>query len=316
MSKNKKIKRNIQFYKSELHIKSGDELCLKKDNHFEILDKAVNYINTLPFIDSLEVSSKYLKAYDNSDIYFELISSDEFYLEGKMILSRKGNLPSVENRGELTPLPIPESAGLAEITHFVFFKKYDIFGLEYNYHAPKANKIGSYFEKKYSQEITQLNLRPILNHDIDKKLQEIGEISILEIQANRNALNELEELNESLCSAFESSFNVSGNEVVEIILKRQRYSKETFQFPLNIEPLKRFLKQNIFRENVPKLRTEGLSKIDNKKISIDFFEDKFILQKEINTIGLDENKRIESDSMIKAIKEAFNDIKSQIVLEK
>ncbi len=95
-----------------------------------------------------------------------------------------------------------------------------------------------------------------------------------------------------------------------------RYSKETFQFPLNIEPLKRFLKQNIFRENVPKLRTEGLSKVNNKKISIDFFEDKFILQKEINTVGLDENKRIESDSMVKAIKEAFNDIKSQIVLEK
>lgn len=124
-------------------------------------------------------------------------------------------------------------------------------------------------------------MRPILNHDIDKKLQEIGEISILEIQANRNALNELEELNESLCSAFESSFNVSGNEVVEIILKRQRYSKETFQFPLNIEPLKRFLKQNIFRENVPKLRTEGLSKIDNKKISIDFLKINLFFKKKL-----------------------------------
>jgi hypothetical protein len=52
---------------------------------------------------------------------------------------RRTDLPLMENQGELSPLEIPDQAGLVEQTHIVFLGN-DIAGCDINYYGPRISR--------------------------------------------------------------------------------------------------------------------------------------------------------------------------------
>lgn len=234
-------------------------------------------------------------------------------IKGRMVKTRRTLLPDIEEMGSLRPLDIPDSCGLAEVTHFVYFPEQQIVGVEFNYYGPRVSSLGEYIRAKYGR-IDRVEMEPILNRDVTDTLERIGEVHLIELKVGRNGLWVLEELDRNLRAAFHAAASVSsGAEIVEIVLRKKRYGRVGFALPWPKEKILRWVSDGglAVRENVSRFRVRAVDKGTGEVRTFDLLEDKFVMSRQV--VRHNERRRmIDSDSMFEAIMDAHSDLRDQL----
>lgn len=299
------IKRNILFFDVDLRIMDEDGTsAIEPANKAVIFEEALNSINRMPFSTQQNLNSRYYINTDGNMLYTNIININEFHIEGQFVLSRKRNFPDIETDGNLSPLVerIPANSGLAEISHFIYFKNSNIIGYESNFYAPRATALCYYVPIK-SDMITTMNLTQKLNMDADRKLDETDEISFFDIAIGRNHLNLVRNMDENLYFALESAARMSDDaEVLEVVLRRRKRSRGKFSWlNLNKENIKTVLRDPDSRVALERLiiRSETLGK------TIDLLQDKMVAEETLITTD-DIQNRVLSDSAFDGIKRAYS----------
>lgn len=311
----KPIPRNIYFFKVEMkELFNGDFVLIQ--NPERVSREIFAGINALPYSIVPETPSKYYKTYDNNDLYIEIDTKDiqnAKTIDGQFGISRRNALPLIEDQGNFTGLTIPPTAGVAEITHFVYFVDDNMMGVEFNFYGPRSSRLGFYIQEKTSL-VSQFILTPILRMDISETLNKVSEVSDFRFQAHRSASETIKQLNENLFEAFKASAAASEAETIEIVLRKKEYSKTRFILPFKIKNLINILKDKDQRDQFKKLGANAYDPEIKRERYFDFLEDKFVFTKKV--IQQSERSRsINSISMYAAIKEAYNEHRKDLIIE-
>ncbi|WP_203289125.1 hypothetical protein ACK1LH_19680 [Metabacillus indicus] len=302
-----KIRRKIHFFHFEfLESNPGSNAFIQ---HSKPMD-TIKEISQFQFLG--ERADSRFKYHSNGDVTFLIDAHiDSEVIKGKFAISRRSALPELETGGQLKPLDIPINSGLAEITHFIYFPKQKVIGVEFNFYGPRASSLKNYLLEKSnlcSMPFEYIELNPILNQDLDVTLQDVGEVNLFTMEISRNELGVVNELNQDLHSAFEAAAKVSEDaESVEVILRKKKYSRGGFRFPLSKNKLKEFLSIGDNRQAINRLKINAESRSEENNKTFDLLEDKMITSKKVTSIG-GRSRSVDSNSMFDKIEEAFTEL--------
>jgi hypothetical protein len=224
-------------------------------------------------------------------------------------------LPDVERLGQLQALNIPSDAGLFEATHFILFLPQRILGMEFNLYGPRTGQLGDYLLNKCAHLVNGVNFLPILRHDIQQRLDEIGEIAELQIAVARNETGTTRQLDESLPSAFNAVKRISGDdefEIIEVTLRKKPYSRLGFRLPFERRKILRFLSNPSTRDTLAEFKVRARNTRTQALETFDLLEDKMVSVARVVHAG-DRRRSIDSESMFGAIQEAFNTQRDELV---
>ncbi|RPJ38412.1 MAG: hypothetical protein EHM35_04595 [Planctomycetaceae bacterium] len=95
---------------------------------------------------------------------------------------RRAGLPQVENGGgRLTALTIPDSSGLAEITHMMLFPT-NLLGAVFSFYGPRPTSLAAYLRAKVPDTPTELKIEPLIRADIAEQLNRFETLRLLELK--------------------------------------------------------------------------------------------------------------------------------------
>jgi len=303
------INRKIHFFRIGIfELRQGSNSLHPHTDPFGVFD----HISKLIF-NGNDPLSRYLYLPSGDVNLIEMDSSSTVTeIKGRFAVSRRTSLPELEDQGVLKGLNIPANAGLAEITHFIFYPIAGVIGLEFNFYGPRANSLKDYVVEKsrtYSNPAAHIEITPILNLDVDRQVRAIGdEVSLIQIEIAKNSIGITEQLDKSLKSAFDSAASISDAETVEVILRKKKYSKTGFSFPFSKQKVIEFLTQQPNREQIHRFKLIGQDATTEKNKTFDLLEDKMISTKSVITVD-DKRRAVESTSMYNAINEAYYELR-------
>lgn len=289
-----KIQRNIYFYKFTL---------MNEDTIVEPLD-VFSYINSLPF----DINGRYFSA-DDGNMLSMYVDTQSMPLKLRFGTTRRSGLPSLERRGETSPLDIPEDSGLYEPTHMIIFPD-GVIGAEFNYYGPRPTRLRPYLPSKAPDLVDEVELVPLIKRDIYEQFRKLGEIKVLDLAIQRDQAALLAELDDNLPDAMEILGNISDAEVLGLYLRPPAHSKKTINVPF-ISRLPGWLQRPEVRESIHKLKIRGTN-IDTGKIEFfDLLQD-YILSKKDVIKQDDTHRSVNTEAMYGAIREAHNNLRSEI----
>src|SRR2546426_2661764 len=138
---------------------------------------------------------------------------------------RRGDLPRLEQDGQLGPLPIPANSGLAEETYFAFFAD-GIVGVLFNFYGPRPARLVSYLGAKCPSPLDSVHIEPLLREDVAAQLEGLGGIRLVDLAVRRPALDILRRHDKSLTDGLASNARLGGAQKVRVVLQPEPYSKE------------------------------------------------------------------------------------------
>jgi hypothetical protein len=282
-------------------------------NNIDIATQLFEQINSLKYIEEnpFDFSSRYYQIQEGNVLFVIIdFQSSKDYIEGRAIVSRKNLLPELEQNGELKPLTdiIPSNSGLAETSHFVYFLEKSIIGFETNYYGPRPTQLAAYLQSKANNIIEAINLKPILNLDVENKLKNIREVALLSIEIHKNGAYVLQQLNENLSRAFEAAASFSEAETVEIILRKKKYSKKGFIINQIKDKILNILSDQSSREQFLKFRGDAYYNNGEQALRhFDLLEDKMIVTKKVLLVDK-KSKKVNSKSAYSAIIQSYNEL--------
>lgn len=303
------INRKIHFFRINMsELQQGSSSLHPHSDPYGVFD----YVSNLLF-NGNNLLSRYHYLPNGDVLLIEMDSSSTAAeIKGRFAVSRRSSLPELENQGVLTGLNIPANAGLAEITHFIYYPLAGVIGLEFNFFGPRATALKDYIVEKsrtHSNPAVYIEINPILNHDVDRQIRSMGEeVSLVQIEIAKNAIDITEQLDASLKNAFEAAASISEAETVEVILRKKKYSKTGFGFPFSKQRLIEFLSRQNNREQINRFKIIGEDSSTDKNKAFDLLEDKMISTKRVITID-DKRRAVESVSMYNAIDEAYHELR-------
>ncbi|MGF9821563.1 hypothetical protein [Brevibacillus agri] len=308
------VTRKIHFFRLELFkLQQGSSSFANISDHLALF----TCINSLPFTGN-NLGSRY-RYLSNNDVHFmdiDTSSSTPDKIKGRFMLSRRTALPEMEQQGNLTSLNIPINGGLAEITHFIYFPSHNVLGLEFNFFGPRSTSLKEYIEEKSGRCAERVNfarISPILNKDVENTLNNIGDISLIQIELAKNAINITEELDANLKRAFEAAAEVSDAETVELVLRKKKYARNGFPFPFSKQRLVEFITKEDNRENINKFKVIGEDVTMEENKSFDLLEDKLVASKRVVSMG-EKSRAVDSTSMFTAIEQAYDELSDNFII--
>lgn len=287
------VNRRIYFYR----------LFLKKDEKEVKPNSIFSYINSLPFTDE----GRYLPLGDGNSRSMYVRNTD---LPLKAIIGNKRltGLPSMDLNGDISPLPIPKKAGLYEPMHFMIFPK-NVIGFEYNFYGPRINSLSTYIPNKAPDLVDKVELIPLLRTNITELLSKMGEIKMFQLAVHRNMGEHLKIIGDNVFDAFESLKKSDYSEVIEIVLRSERYSRKGIKLPFK-ERLANFLAKAKDNVDVARIRAENLDN-ENKIEPFDLLEQFMISNRKIELIDED-HRSVDSESMFSNISDAYQELRPDI----
>lgn len=306
------VRRQIHFFRVTLQrINPVTNTLQNVCNPGESIQQIFDHINNLPF-DLNNPESRYMPVSDGNDLFMFVDCIHSPY-KGRIVIARRNLLPVIESHGDLTPLDIPVNAGLAEITHFIYFTD-NIIGVEFNFFGPRPTRISDYILNKSNEIINRMSLTPILQMNIEEQLQRIGEIALLEIEVDRNAIGIVNDLNESLGAAFQAAAEATEAEVLQIVLKRKPHARHGFTFPISQNRLIDIFRRAEVREMFRKFRAKATDVVTGETSKLfDFLADKLIISKTVDTVS-NRSRTINTKRMYLAIEEAYNEVRDHFTI--
>jgi hypothetical protein len=225
---------------------------------------------------------------------------------------RRSDFPLVENQGELSPLEIPEKAGLVEQTHIVFLGD-GIVGCDINFFGPRISRLAYFLAEKaigVAPEI--LNFNPILRRDVYQQLLKLQYLRLFKLKIRSSYTDTIADIDDSLAAALRSARNAGGDSDIEIelILRTPRRSMAWLK-PSLLETVKTLSKRPEIQYEIDTLKVTGYSPEQQKNIELDLLSDKLIIKREILKVS-SKSRALNQNSAFKAIISAYEEIKDEI----
>lgn len=221
---------------------------------------------------------------------------------GRLARIRHDDFPQVEELGQLSPVPIPGNAGLAEQTHFVFFPN-NVVGVEFNFFGPRPSRLASYFNEKTPAEMSFV-LEPLLRGDAAQQLGSLTDVRLLSIRAHVTGAAAIKELDEDIGSALDALARVKGTETIDLVLRprsrRQHLGKGLLAF------VRKVLSSEDVRSYLVQLSLRGMSDLSGKIEDVDVLSDLMVSKKQV--LRQDRHTRaVQAKSTYSAIREAYSE---------
>ena len=207
----KRVKRRIHFFRADSGTEASGLPVAARPREW------LRELQELEFTD--DDTSRYL-AIEDGDVLWAKELDQSSYPAMQFCRSRRSALPQRERRGTISDLGIEPDEGLVEPVHTVFFPN-NVVGAEYNHFGPRISRLSYYLEKKLGGQKTRF--RPLLRENAEDILDRLLDLRVLEFNIDRSAIESLEQVDQSLASAFDANRNlVTGQERISVVLKFER----------------------------------------------------------------------------------------------
>jgi hypothetical protein len=223
---------------------------------------------------------------------------------------RRSDLPQMETQGELTPLEIPEKAGLVEQTHIVFLGD-NIIGTDSNFYGPRVSRLPFYLSDKalkIAPEYMFINL--ILQRDVYQKFKKFKFLKMLQLRVRASYTDSIASVNDSLAGALRSSYHAGDTDDVEIILRASSTNHGWLSDTL-LSGLKSLSQRPEIREEAETFKVSGYSEDKSSIDDLDLLSDKLIITKNIHKLD-PRSRALNSRAAFNAIISAYEEVKDEI----
>lgn len=277
------------------------------DNTTELFE----YIARLP-ANYAVTPNRYLDLEDGNDLLMQIdMVADR--IRGQFAVKRRTKLPPVEAGGQYRPLELDAEEGLAEIFHFVYFPDTNIMGTEFNYFAPRVNRMHDYLTEKASALVNMVQFTPKLAGSVRETLRRVGRMTLFKIGVYKEQIDILEEYNGDLHRALETLRDLDNNaRELEVILKLGTRKKDEDLNRTLLDRLPDFLNNIINRQAISNLQARAYDERIGRTVLVDLLEDKLVALRQV--VALDEDSRaIMSDSMYAGIEDAYIELRDSLI---
>lgn len=223
---------------------------------------------------------------------------------------RRSDLPQLETQGELTPLEIPEKAGLVEQTHVVFLGD-NIVGCDSNFYGPRLSRLPFYLSEKALRVAPEyIIFSPMLRRDIYQKFKKFKYLKILDLKIRASYVDNVAEVNESLAAALKSAYKAGDTDDVELVLRAPSNALGWLSDAL-LSALKLLSKRPEIRDEVDKFIVNGYNDESESLIELNLLSDKLIIKKKIRKLDA-RSRALNPKAAFDAIISAYEEIKDEI----
>lgn len=227
---------------------------------------------------------------------------------------RRADLPSIEERGQMSPLELSEDEGIVEQVHMVFFPN-GIVGMLFNFYGPRMARLRTYLKRKHPGTPHSLEIDPLLRQDVVKQLERFGRIRILRLKVLKPFLARLEDADHSLYETFRTIAELSEAEQYELVLRPRPYERSWIDRGDLLDRVKSLAGMvsgdpNV-REEVTGFKVKGFDTESESIDQLDILSDKLVRKKTVVRLG-DRSRSIERDSAYAAINEAYEELQEEL----
>ena len=292
------VERKIHFYRADAGT-DEDGTSLRFDPR-----PPLDHVDGLPFTPE----GRYLVAADGSVLccWVDRGTSPQHVRIGNI---RRTELPEVEELGNLAPLNIPATSGLAEHIHAVFFED-GIVGVDFNFYGPRLTRFGSYLSQKAADQGGRVAFEPLLRLDVVEQLDRLRDIRMFQLKIRPAYGSVVRQADQSLGQAFEAAAEGTEASHVEIVLTPEPRSRRSLGERLL--GVTRFLgRRDDLRDNAARFHVKGLDPEPQRVEEIDVLRDQLITSRRI--LRLNERTRVlDPASAYAAIEEAHRDLEHDL----
>ncbi|HUX86948.1 MAG TPA: hypothetical protein VMW65_08095 [Chloroflexota bacterium] len=222
------------------------------------------------------------------------------------VRSRRVGLPQVDEAGEFSPLNIPTTSGIAEVTHVRFFDD-NLIAADFNFHGPPVSALSSYFRRTCNPVCPNVKFAPLLSQVALDQMDSMDTIKLARVRVARPYIATLQAASASLNASFASAAEVGGAEDFELVLRPQKYTGGTLN-AIAVKQLWRRLR-GLNEEHLAILELKVEGRINDTDVLIDLLSDKLIVKKQVIQIN-ERSRAIDPASAFAAIGEAFDEVES------
>jgi len=254
--------------------------CL--DSEQNVLVEVENPIGIFQFIGTLPANysanpNRYLDLEDGNDLLMQVDMVTADRVRGQFAVKRRTKLPPIEAAGQYRPLELDAEEGLAEIFHFVYFPDTNIMGTEFNYFAPRVNRMHDYLTQKASGLVNTVQFTPKLAGSVRDTLRRMGRVTLFKIGVHRDQIDILEEYNGDLHRALEALRDMDNNaRELEVILKLGTRRRDLDLNRTLLNRLPGFLNNIINRQAISNLQARAYDERLGRTVLVDLLEDKLV----------------------------------------
>lgn len=255
-------------------------------------------------------AGRYWRQQDDSDICSVRDDSSSDQIRLRLWNSRRSGFPALESNGRLSKLRVPQDAGLAEQTHFIFFSS-GIVGVEFNFYGPRAGRLANYFRVKAEGVGPEIQFLALEDRSVFQKLRHKPELRLFRMRIFRPYVDWVKQADKHLGGAFEAQAALGDMDELEVMVRLTKkddrsLGKRLWESVLGLQD-NRHLREATRQLQV---RTKGVR--ESKLDEIDLLNDKLVSEKRV--VSLDGGTRyLDSDSVYNAIESAYLDLKHQLL---
>jgi len=221
---------------------------------------------------------------------------------------RRFGLPSVERGGTLSPLTLETDAGLADMTHVVFFSG-NIAGADLNFYGPRLNRLEEYFAVKAKDVCPPLSFETLLNPDVARQLNSFRELRLLDLRVRRSDTEVLERKHRSLFETFRAMKQLGTAQELGLILKPEKHKRDDIGDD-TLALAKDIANDDVSRNCATRFVVKGVDSEGNVT-EVDILKDQLLARKRV--LRLDNQYRtIIPDTAFDAIEQAYDDLQDEI----
>ncbi len=225
---------------------------------------------------------------------------------------RRGALPLVEDgSGTLSSLNIPVDAGLAEITHMMFFPN-NILGAVFNFFGPRPTRLAGYLRAKVPGMPPFLQIDPLIKANVTEDLDRLETIRLVDLKIRPSYAAIVEEADASLGAAFNATTQAVTNDLdeVQIVLRSSRERTADLGAPIR-RLVRQLLGHDDLPENAKRFVVGGIDLETQRTATVDLLNDKLVCTKRIIKQSA-RSRALDNDSAYEAIQEAYNDLRDEL----
>jgi len=292
------VERKIYFYR----IDAGSDAA-GRPKSFDVA-AALTHIESLPFDDG----GRYFGIEDGNAICCWV---DDAGATGKLRMGtvRRSGLPQVDRAGTLSDLSIPQSAGLVEQIHVVFFPN-GIVGTDFNFYGPRLSKLSAYLAKKARGVVPPVVFEALLRQDVAEQLRQLSNVKLFQLKIRKSYVQRIASVDQSLGEAFRAAAAVCDAEAIEVTLAPEPYSRKGIGQRM-LKVLRQLVGLRDLREESIRFHVKGTDSETGATSVIDLLSDKLVVRKKIIKHG-DRSRALDSESAYRAIRAAYQDVEGEL----
>jgi hypothetical protein len=248
------------------------------------------------------LDGRYLDVGEGNVVFASPISS-EYPQKLVFVLSRRNNLPELEQDGKMSALPIPIDSGLGEKIHVMFFGRYA--AADFNFYGPRATALATYFALKAKGIGPKIRLQQLVKGEAVDDLKRLDGITVAHFKFHESALRLVERADESLAAGLRATLEASDADELELILRRKRKGGVTKYLAGHVlKGIKELARQEATYEEFDRLVATGVSSVTGQREDVDVLSDQLILKRKMVKMNK-RSRAVQSESAFEAIESAF-----------